>query len=113
MRKLKLLLLWDLDHFIFIVIVLLASKSLVTVDIPAGATLRLGTVIKAITVPTCRKPPEHQTSRVLKQNRLSLNNGFCKKYRHMAYGFAVGPAVGPGDESPSRPRGRVVFRFGD
>ncbi len=52
MRKLKLLLLWDLDLVVFIVIVLLASKSLVSVDIPAEATLRLGTVIKASTVPT-------------------------------------------------------------
>jgi len=48
-----LLLLLDLDHFIFIIVVLLASKSLFVsiFRLPFPVTLRLGTVLKAIPMP--------------------------------------------------------------
>jgi len=80
----------DLDIVIFIIVILLASKSLSNrYVLPAAATLRLGKVIKAITVPTCQKAPIDQSCSVLACFERPIQGPFCKENRR------IGPDLDP------------------
>ena len=74
----------DLDLIILIIIILLASKSLsIRYKLPAAATLRLGKVIKAITVPTRQKAPNDHTCSVSAAISRLIRGVFCKENRRI------------------------------